>query len=186
MDFISQIIDEVVESVVEERWLPIVGYENYEVSDLGRVKSLARNGTKGGILKYAINQGYLRVCLSKNNKNKNVVIHRLVLQAFQPTEEDLECDHINHIKSDNRLCNLRWATKSQNVRFQKKREGCSSQYRGVINTYRKTPWRASCRLNGKIIHIGTFDDEHDAGRAYNDFIIKHNLQHFTILNDITQ
>jgi hypothetical protein len=178
MDFISQIIDEVVDSVVEERWLPIVGYEGlYEVSDLGRVKSFARY-KDGKILKPTIYGGYLRVEL----KDKTNKIHRLVLQAFLPIDEFKQVNHMNHIKTDNRLCNLEWCSPSENLRFRKKREGLSSQYIGVCWFKRDKKWRASCCIDSKVIHIGYFDDEHDAGRAYNEFIIKHNLQHFTMLN----
>jgi hypothetical protein len=178
MDFISQIIDEVVDSVLEERWLPIVGYDGkYEVSDLGRVKSFARY-KDGRILKHKIDKGYLRVEL----KGKIYSIHRLVLQAFLPIDEIKQVNHMNHIKTDNRLCNLEWCSPSENLRFRKKREGLSSQYIGVCWFKRDKKWQASCKIDGKLIYIGIFDDEHDAARAYNDFIIKHDLQHFTILN----
>jgi len=179
MDFISQIIDEVVESVVEEEWRPIVGYDGkYEVSDLGRVKGLKR----GKILKPSPDKyGYLQVNLC-NNDVKTCFVHRLVLQTFQPTEEELDCDHVNFIKNDNRLVNLRWATTSQNSRYQPKREGCSSQYIGVCWIKRQKKWVANCRIDGKLNHIGTFDTEEEAGRAYNDFVISKGLQDFTILN----
>lgn len=180
MDFISQIIDEVVESVVEEEWRPVTNYEGlYEVSSLGRVKGLKR----GKILACEnMRDGYIRATLCKKNVMNRFSVHRLVLQAFNPTEEELDCDHINFIKNDNRLVNLRWATSSQNSRYQPKREGCSSQYLGVHKTTRGKPWRAMCKINGKKIHLGTFDTEEEAGKAYNDFVISKDLQDFTILN----
>jgi hypothetical protein len=179
MDFISQIIDEVVESVVEEEWRPIVGYEGlYEVSDLGRVKGLKR----GKILKPSPDKdGYLTLILC-NKGEKMCRVHRLVLQSFQPTEEDLVCDHINHIKNDNRLINLRWATISQNTRHQPKREGCSSQYIGVC--WYNNKWISRCRIDGKLFNIGCFDDEQEAGKAYNDFVILKGLQDFVNLNKL--
>jgi hypothetical protein len=179
MDFISQIIDEVVESVVEEEWRPIVGYEGlYEVSDLGRVKGLKR----GKIMKFTPDKdGYL--ILTLNNKGENRFrVHRLVLQAFNPTEEDLQCDHINHITNDNRLVNLRWATRSQNIRYRLKREGLTSQYKGV--SWERNRWKATCRVDGKNIYLGMFDTEEEAGQAYNDFVILKGLQDFTVLNEI--
>ena len=177
MDFISQIIDEVVESVVEERWLPIVGYEKYEVSDLGRIRRFGKIKTP-----YIEKTGYVTYCMSKNGKIKTELCHRLVLMTFFPIDEKLECDHINHIKNDNRLCNLRWATPSQNMRYRQKRKS-SSQYLGVHkNNGKGKPWRVSCHFDCKYVNIGMFDNEHDAGRAYNDFIIKNNLQDFNFLN----
>jgi hypothetical protein len=182
MDFISQIIGEVIESVVEEEWRPIVGYEGlYEVSNLGRVKGLKR----GKILKCEITRdGYVRATLCKKNVENRFSVHRLVLQTFQPTEEELDCDHVNFIKNDNRLVNLRWATSSQNTRFQNKREGCSSQHIGVYKTTRGKPWRAMCRIDGVKVHLGTFDTEEEAGRAYNNFVISKGLQDFVNLNKL--
>ena len=180
MDFISQIIDEVVESVMEERWLPIVGYEDkYEVSDLGRVKN------KSGKIKSLVKRGkgYLGVALCDKTK-KSYSVHRLVLQTFFPINENKLVNHMNHIRNDNRLCNLEWCSPSENVRFSKKREGCSSKYIGVTWCKRNKKWNTTCRIDGKIVNIARFDEEHDAGRAYNDFVIKNDLQHFTLLNEI--
>ena len=162
---------------MEEEWRPILGYEEkYEVSNFGNVKN-----KKGRIMKVQNTTGYLRIGLRNKNK-KTFLVHRVVLQAFNPTEEELDCDHINHIKTDNRLCNLRWVSKSQNNRFQKKREGLSSQYRGVH--FDKGKWITQCSLDGKQTYLGLFDTEEEGAKAYNDFVIKHGLQDFNILNDI--
>jgi hypothetical protein len=167
---------------IEENWLPIAGYEGlYEVSDLGRVKNIKT----GRIMKPKLEKnGYTRATLH-NKGEKKCYIHRLVLQTFLPIEDKMDCDHRNHIKNDNRLVNLRWATNSENARFQKKREGLTSQYIGVSWYKRNNKWQTKCNLNGKTIYIGYFDDEREAAKAYNEFIIKHNLQDFAILNDLT-
>jgi hypothetical protein len=181
MDFIGELIDEVIESVVEERWLPIVGYEGlYEVSDLGRIKSSSRKGTRGGILKQKLTKkGYFDIML--NNKSyKMLKVHRLVLEAFLPLEEKKEVDHINHIKSDNRFINLRWATSSENARHKNKKVGYSSQYKGV--SWDRISWKSSCQINNKKIYLGLFDAEVDAAKAYNAYIIANNLQEFAVLN----
>jgi len=160
-----------------ESWLPIVGYEGkYAVSDFGNV----RNAKTGRILKPSNSDGYLRVNLS-NNGVKTFLVHRLVIETFFPID-DKEVNHKNHITTDNRLENLEWCSRSENLRFRQKREGLSSQYIGVSWNFNK--WRVRCQINGKDIHIGRFDDEYDAGKAYNDFVIKHDLQQFVILNKI--
>ena len=99
-----------------EEWKDVVDYEGlYQVSNFGNVKGLKR----GSILKpVLVGAGYHSVTLCKDTK-KNVKVHRLVLQAFLKTDEKMDVDHINHDKTDNRLENLRWVTKSQNQRYQK-------------------------------------------------------------------
>lgn len=102
----------------EEIWKPIKDYEGlYEISSLGRVKSLNYNRTgKKKILKNMKNSnGYLVVSLTKFGKQKNYLIHRLVAEAFIPNPEGKpHIDHINTIKNDNSIENLRWVTNKEN------------------------------------------------------------------------
>jgi len=165
-----------------ESWLPIVGYEGkYEVSDFGNVK----NVKTGRILKPSTDKDrYMLVILYNNGIQKSCRVHRLVLQTFLPIDEIKEVNHKNHIKTDNRLENLEWCSRSENVRFCKKRQETSSQYIGVCWNKQNKKWQTMCQINGKKIFLGRFDDEHDAGKAYNDFVIKYNLQQFVILNKI--
>lgn len=101
-----------------ENWLPVEGYEGlYEVSDLGRVRSLGNNRKrKMKILKPADNGiGYLMVCLSKNRKSKFLYVHRLVAITFVPNIFGLkEVNHINEDKTDNRADNLMWCDRKEN------------------------------------------------------------------------
>ena len=106
---------------MEEIWKDIEGYEGYQVSNFGRVRSLDRyNGRgywiKGCILKPIMDKkGYLTVGLSKNNQRKAFKVHRLVALHFIPNIENKpEIDHINTIKTDNRVENLRWVTPKEN------------------------------------------------------------------------
>lgn len=115
---------------MEEIWKDITGYEGYyQVSNLGRVRSLKRSWavtnqynvlfrscTKEKIIKPILfNTGYLYVSLSKNNIKKNIAIHRLVAEAFIPNFDDFPMvNHIDGNKQNNNVNNLEWCTYKHN------------------------------------------------------------------------
>lgn len=111
---------------MEEIWKDVIGYEDaYQVSNLGCVRSVDRiilntSGryilVHGKVLKLRHNNnGYLYVILSKCQSKKFVFVHRLIASAFLPnTDNKPEIDHINAIRDDNRVSNLRWVTKIEN------------------------------------------------------------------------
>lgn len=104
---------------MEEIWKDITNYEGlYQVSNLGRVKSLPRNTTKGRLLSPNSNgKGYLTVYLSKEGKKRRFYIHKLVATAFLQNQENLpEVDHVNGNRSDNRSSNLQWISHVENLR----------------------------------------------------------------------
>ena len=103
---------------MKEIWKDILGYEGkYQVSNQGRIKSLNYNNTSQERVMRLIStkDGYLQVGLHKDGKRKNHLVHRLVAQTFIENPSGKPCiDHINTIKTDNRVDNLRWATCKEN------------------------------------------------------------------------
>ena len=97
------------------RTVKIKGYPNYEICENGEVISYCIY-KEGRILKpYLGIRGYYTVNLRVDGKTKNVKIHRLLGLHFIPNPENkLFIDHINRIRTDNRLENLRWATRKEN------------------------------------------------------------------------
>ena len=160
-----------------EIWKEIKGFEHYEISNLGRVKSLARAIVySSGKIRYyedklltpSINkQGYLRVTLSNKGVVKTVNIHKILAVAFLNHKSSgckLVVDHINNIKTDNRLENLQVITQRENASKDKK--NFSSKYTGVYFFKRDKKWKSQIRVNGKCKHLGIFNDELEAAEAY--------------------
>lgn len=150
-----------------EHWLPVVGYEGlYEVSDQGRVKSLARSfvrrdGKPQTIRERFLSQtkfdthGYRTSRLCNLGTFKDVWVHRLVLEAFVgPCPQGMVACHWNDVKADNRLENLRWDTQSAN-QYDKVRNGthpaaskthCKNGHEFTAeNTYSQRGIRRACR-----------------------------------------
>jgi hypothetical protein len=148
---------------MKEVWKDVIGYEGlYQVSNLGRVKSLPRNGTANieKILCPSNNgNGYLHVMLSNKSK-KTFYIHRLVYNAFNNINSikgKTAIDHINNDKNDNRLCNLQLITQREN-----KRKSTNSNT-GLYNIYKvRNKYRVIIYSSEGSKHIGYFVNLEDA------------------------
>jgi hypothetical protein len=161
----------------KEVWKDIKDYEGlYQVSNLGRVKSLSRfvsNGRfKNDTILKPIKQstGYTNVNLYKKNKVKQVSIHQLIAIHFLnhiPKGNKIVVDHIDNNRSNNKVCNLQILSNRENVTKNIKNPG--------INFRKDTKkWTARIHINGKRKYLGQFDNELDAIKSYQKELMKIN------------
>ena len=158
------------QELANEEWRDVVGWEGlYQVSNLGRVKSLPRHHktlsgyiTAERILTPALGKrGYLVVVLFNHGIAKTRPIHRLIAEAFIPNTEDKPyIDHINTVRTDNRIENLRWVTSKENsnnpITLDRNRRNCIKMWgNGCFDDRNNTHYRrvAQCDKDGNIIKI---------------------------------
>lgn len=155
-----------------ENWLPIKGYEGiYEVSDLGRVRSLKFEKTKVLQLNISSNK-YLALGLCKDGKKKTYNVYVLVAIAFLnhvPNGRITVVNHINFDRLDNRLVNLELVSFRENTN--KKHLLSTSKYTGVCWCKTKGKWKASVHISKKI-NLGYFTTELEAHYAYEESLTK--------------
>lgn len=105
--------------LANEQWRDIEGYDGmYQVSDLGRVRSLKFG--KVIILKnHTLPSGYVQIGLSKNGRVKVKYIHRLVAQAFIENDNifNTEINHIDECKQNNKVSNLEYCDRQYNITY---------------------------------------------------------------------
>lgn len=134
-------------------------YENYMVSNLGRVKRTYKNG-KEKILKLIKRHGYLEVSLSKNGKQKYFKIHRLVGFAFvDGWFEGAEIDHIDTNRENNIWINLKWVTHKENcnnpLTLQRKSEDRKGKNHPMFNKNHSEETKKKMSESHKGIGVGT-------------------------------
>lgn len=113
-----------------EKWITTYLFDDYEVSNLGRI----RNKKTKYILQGTSKDGYVRVYLHDSSYQ----VHRIVLQSWNPNVnyQALTVDHINGIRSDNRLENLRWGTSEENTMWLlRNRKDITIETTRLINKY---------------------------------------------------
>ena len=153
-----------------EIWKDIKNYEGrYQVSDLGRIKSLKRKGClKDRILKqFKDLKGYYRVELFKKNNPKRFVVYILVATALlnhTPCGFKKVVDHKDNNPLNNNLNNLQLTTQRHNCSKDKK--GYTSKYVGVVWSKKAKKWQSQININSKLKYLGTYKNEYKAHLAY--------------------
>jgi hypothetical protein len=169
----------------KEIWKQVKSYEGlYEVSSLGNVK---RVGSFRGVNKMYLNdyylkhrdngKGYSRVKLTKENKSKMLMVHRLVAEAFIENPENKKCvNHKNLNKKDNYLSNLEWNTHSENTMHYSNNTPLSKQKirktKGYTYSEKDNLYISRIGIDCKTIVLGYFKTKEEAIKVYNDAYIK--------------
>ena len=143
--------------MTEEVWRDVKGYEGlYQVSNMGRVKSLGRTIIKKDGRKQTVKErilkgtpdkdGYLKIGLyGSTGKQKWFQVHRLVGEAFiQNPDNKSEINHVNENKTDNRACNLEWSTRTENCNHGSRNERVAKALSKPIGQF---------SLDGKLIKV---------------------------------
>lgn len=166
---------------MNEQWYKIPGYDGYLINNLGNVKSTKMGTDK--LLKQCLCNGYYGVTLYKNGKRNHISVHRLMCMTFIPNPLNKpQVDHINGIKTDNRIENLHWVTSKENCNNPLRIEkfmGKNNHFYGKTHTEEARLKMSinNCRLSGKdnpaarqVINLTTgqvFDTIKQAGQSIN-------------------
>jgi len=142
-----------------EEWKDVAGYEGlYRVSTMGRIqgpRKILRPGADGG--------GYLAVNLCKNGSQILTKVHRLVAEAFTPNpDQKPEVDHINRDRTDNRVENLQWSTKRENMLNTHRHD--RQQY-GIYWVKLRSIYEVKFRVNKQMRHYGWHTTIEEATRV---------------------
>lgn len=148
----------------------LIGLFNYnDTTGLLTYRNDTKNKSSGDIAGKKNSDGYLQVKIGK----RNYKIHRLVwLYVHGVWPVDL-IDHINGNRTDNRICNLREATNSQNLMNSKVQSRNKTGEKGVTWRERDKRYVVACKVGGKQNYVGSFKSFDEAVRASREFRSKH-------------
>jgi hypothetical protein len=166
---------------MEEIWKDIPGFEGYQASNLGRIKSFKGGKEKFIGSSYTLKNGYVRHQAQLNGFTG--AIGRFILIAFDRLpKENEECDHIDRNPENNKIDNLRWVTRNENLLNRRnygkgKLKGvsyCGSDYKLKDGTIKKSNViRAQITINGKRMSLGNYKSEQEAHEAYKQAYLNH-------------
>lgn len=153
---------------LQEEWKAITGYEGlYEISNFGRIKSLNRLDSMGRVVEETIKAqhigttGYPAITLNKDGKKKTKVVHQLVAESFLghiPDNYNGVVNHIDNIKTNNRLDNLEVVSSRYNTQYSKSTEGIYE---------RRNKFEVYIRIDGKKTYLGSYISKEEALKVRN-------------------
>jgi len=111
----------------------------------------------------------MRAIITRQGKHRNIHMHRQILRLSY--KDSKQVDHINRDGLDNRRCNIRICSVSQNL--QNRKGWGLSQYKGVSWFSPRRKWRARIQVNEKTLYLGYYSDEIEAAKVYNQAATKH-------------
>lgn len=123
---------------------------------------------------------YVMTHIYFGNKRKTIFMHRFLMNVF---DRKIQIDHMNHNTLDNRKCNLRTCTNTENSRNKSKSKNNKTGYKGVHLFKENGRYMASIGFNKKQIYLGMYDNPVDAAIAYNNAALKYHGE-FALLNTI--
>lgn len=187
-------------SLPNEQWKKHPEFDNYQISNLGRVWSERKQRI---MQTYLQNKGYWQIHIVNNSgKSVKFLVHRLVALVWisNPSSKPI-INHIDGDKSNNAASNLEWRTYSENIlharrtglnpykppTINKKLKGQktgTSKYFGVSWDKLSQKWRSAVVCQGKAHKNKRFDTEIEAARHYDNTVIEMGLQHIKTLNNV--
>jgi hypothetical protein len=131
-----------------EEWRQVVGFDNYEVSNMGNIRS-NRGVLKPGKDTY----GYRQINLYKDRTRYCRKVYRLIMEVFNPNVENKpQIDHINRIRDDDRVENLRWVTAQENVRNSK---DFTEEMNGISRSEKNDTYIVRLSIGGREKYFGS-------------------------------
>jgi hypothetical protein len=128
--------------------------------------SRGNRGLAGQIAGYVAKTGYRVIGIGPRDGFKMYLAHRLAWLYMTGAFPENEIDHINGVKDDNRWCNLREATRSQNLQNIRCRSSSLSRLKGVQWDRRRKKWASGIFVNKRHLHLGYFTSATEAHEAY--------------------
>ena len=154
-----------------EEWKSICGFTDYEISNVGRVKSL-KHGKERILKDRPDGSGYFQVVLCIDGKEISHKVHRLVATAFIPNltpEETPIIDHIDRVRTHNNVSNLRWVNKSQNLLNSDRHD--AETYGITVHERRKKKFKVQLNVSKVMTYLGCFYTIEEAKAVRDNFLI---------------